>query len=141
MEKYLRKDVYKNTSMFTHVGLGPFGLRDGQCLRDDTVHNGRWFNGDGEYLGWGDLSKSDIRRIMEMIQLSEMFVVLYESDDEMLRATPEDVKANAFLVIAKDQLYSVLGKYDEAQPGTIFEWCQGVNAMRITRDELRELMS
>lgn len=29
----------------------------------DRIHNGRWFNGKGEYLGWGDLCSCDLKRI------------------------------------------------------------------------------
>ncbi len=55
-----------------------FGLRQGQCRSNDFVHNGGWYNKQGEKLGWGDLEPADILRIRNQLEDDEMFVVLPE---------------------------------------------------------------
>lgn len=57
-----------------------FGLCEGQMRADDHVHNGRWYNSQGERIGWGDLSKADLRNIAVMLQEGEEFYILRESD-------------------------------------------------------------
>lgn len=57
-----------------------FGLSNGQCLADELVHNGRWFNRRGEYLGWGDLDEQSIRAIRDGLTGDEMFLVMTEYD-------------------------------------------------------------
>lgn len=69
----LVKDMYSNGSKL-------FGLCDGQVRADDHVHNGRWYNSQGERIGWGDLSTTDLRNIAVMLQEGEDLHVLREVD-------------------------------------------------------------
>ena len=64
-----------NTDMLTKLGL-----RSGQLRADDFVHNGGWYNDRGEKLGWGDLSPSDVLRIVQSLEPGDAFYVLSEQD-------------------------------------------------------------
>ena len=57
-----------------------FGIRCGQCRGRDFVHNGGWYNRDGEKLGWGDLAPADFLKISNELEDGELFIILYESD-------------------------------------------------------------
>jgi len=57
-----------------------FGLYCGQIRIEDLVHNGGWYNKQGEKLGWGDLDKADFLRIATELKDGELFIVLSESD-------------------------------------------------------------
>ncbi len=57
-----------------------FGLRCGQIRSKDYVHNGGWYNRQGEKLGWGDLSLDDLQRIEQQLEEGELFIILYEAD-------------------------------------------------------------
>jgi hypothetical protein len=64
----------------TNEVFSELGLRSGQIRADDLVHNGGWYNSDGEKLGWGDLSAEDLRRLRDGLPADELFIVLGESD-------------------------------------------------------------
>ena len=55
-------------------------LNIGAIKTDDFVHNGGWYNGKGEYLGWGDLSKEDLHNVAANIPEGEQLFVLKERD-------------------------------------------------------------
>src|ERR1700686_2213735 len=57
-----------------------FGIACGQMRAAELVHNGGWYNKDGEKLGWGDLSLSDMDRIASELEEGELFVILGEQD-------------------------------------------------------------
>lgn len=66
-------------------GLGLQFLRlaglagDGQMRRDDFIHNGRWFDSQGTYLGWGDLSRIDLLVIRaRLLEVPAQFIVIDE---------------------------------------------------------------
>jgi len=61
------------------------GLTDGQMRCPDTIHNGGWYNGRCEKVGWGDLNKEDFRRIKAELPFGEAFVVLCEDDSQQHR--------------------------------------------------------
>jgi hypothetical protein len=46
---------------------------------DDFVHNGGWYNLQGEKLGWGDLSLSDVVTLRDGLAPGEGFIILPES--------------------------------------------------------------
>ena len=60
--------------------VGLFGLLLSNLRHHEVIHNGGWYNAAGEKLGWGDLNRGDLRRIVEELQDDEVFVVLYEDD-------------------------------------------------------------
>ena len=64
--------------MLTASRLPDLGLKDGTIRARDVVHNGRWYNGVGQRIGWGDLSAEDIKRIQSKLRPEELFVVLSE---------------------------------------------------------------
>ena len=57
-----------------------FGFSSGHISKQDLIHNGGWYNKAGEWLGWGDLSPLNLKRLAEVLEEGEMFVVLYERD-------------------------------------------------------------
>lgn len=58
-----------------------FGLHCGQMrCEGKLVHNGGWYNRNGEKLGWGDLSTDDFLRIRRDLPETELFVVLHEQE-------------------------------------------------------------
>lgn len=57
-----------------------FGLSKDQMRMDDFVHNGRWYNLTGEFIGYGDLSVRDLLTISRGLEGDEVFVVLNEND-------------------------------------------------------------
>lgn len=61
-------------------GSQMFNLEMAQMRMDDTIHNGSWFNSQGEKLGWGDLSRKDIRNIAINLEEGERFFILSERD-------------------------------------------------------------
>jgi hypothetical protein len=84
--------------MITKESLAELGLREGSIRADDFVHNGGWYNSDGQKIGWGDLSGEDILRIQSKLKDKECFIVLGESDSYWHFVTfvkePPDLKAN-----------------------------------------------
>lgn len=62
-----------------------FGIRSGTIRPSFTMkarkvsHNGRWYNKQGEYLGWGDLDSADLKSILQGMPEDEVFYVLPES--------------------------------------------------------------
>ena len=93
------------------VARALFGFSSGHCSHQDLIHNGGWHNKAGEWLGWGDLSPADLRRVMEVLEEGEMFVVLYESDRPRVKgqpdATPTYLAEKAAYVVVKGDLYYV----------------------------------
>jgi hypothetical protein len=59
---------------------GLFGLIRGQVRSYDLVHNGAWYNGLGQRIGWGSLSPEDLLSIAGGLQSDEQFYVLPEAD-------------------------------------------------------------
>lgn len=57
-----------------------FGISCGQMHVGEIVHNGGWYNKDGEKLGWGDLSREDLDRIAAGLDEGEVFVILGEQE-------------------------------------------------------------
>ena len=57
-----------------------FGLSKDQMRLDDFIHNGRWYNLAGEFIGYGDLSIRDLLTISRGLEGDEVFVVLHEND-------------------------------------------------------------
>lgn len=57
-----------------------FGISCGQMHADEVIHNGGWYNKDGEKLGWGDLDQEDIDRIAAGLNEEEIFIILGEQD-------------------------------------------------------------
>jgi hypothetical protein len=69
-----------------------YGLYSGQTRGEEFLRNVGWYNSAGERLGWGDLSRDDIRRLMSELPANQYFVILGEVDaywNFMRRATAE----------------------------------------------------
>jgi hypothetical protein len=58
---------------------GRFNIRCGQVRADDYQHNVGWYNAAGEKLGWGDLSREDLKNIAAGLEPGESFILLRES--------------------------------------------------------------
>lgn len=86
-----------------------FGLREGQMRFPDTIHNGRWYNMNGERIGCGDLSSADILRISNEIDPDEIFFVLNEHDGDEAGYEPgiNAVQSKTFMAITRGHIYYV----------------------------------
>jgi hypothetical protein len=87
-----------------------FGFSSGHISRQDLIHNGGWYNKAGEWLGWGDLSPLNLKRLAEVLEEGEIFVVLYERDragNGCEDATPTFLAENAGYVVTKDVVHYV----------------------------------
>jgi len=58
----------------------PFGLHTGQMRAGSFIHNGGWYNANGEKLGWGDLSIKDVKEIKNNLETKQVFIVLGEHE-------------------------------------------------------------
>jgi hypothetical protein len=76
----LTHEVYGSEGIRADRKTSPFGFQMGQMRSHDLVHNGGWYNGNGERLGWGDLSPKDLQKISEEIPEGESFFILSEQD-------------------------------------------------------------
>ena len=61
-------------------GYGVMGLRYGQMRCPELIHNGCWYNGRGERIGYGDLDPADFARIQAEMASDDTFIVLNEGD-------------------------------------------------------------
>ena len=68
-----------------------FGLKRFQA--DDFCHNAGWFNAKSERLGFGDLSKDDLRRIADCLEEGELFIIVGEWDMFWTDKDGDDPKA------------------------------------------------
>jgi len=129
-----------------------FGLRAGQMRSypDKIGHNAGWYNGRGEKIGWGDLSREDALCIRSQLMADEIFIILSESESfwafaktigptggqtttEPREAAPgiDYVVAHAFMVITPDGCYGVS---DDGRRFSSSGW------RIISREELRGLL-
>ena len=134
-----------------------FGLRCGQIRGKDFVHNGGWYNKQGEKLGWGDLSPADFLRISNEVADGEFFIILYESDSfwnfvtrpgiiGSMAAVKPDLEApgvdfvaeKCCFIIAPHQLYYV-DRYGDSDRDT-FER-DGLQFKVLTRDAAKQLIA
>jgi len=76
----LTKGMYGHEFSFGEGVSKLFGLGCGQMRGQDYVHNGGWYNAQGEKLGWGDLSIEDVQNIRDGLEKGEAFIVLGEHD-------------------------------------------------------------
>ncbi len=103
--------------MFGMGGVDPrparalFGFSSGNYARIDFIHNGGWYNKAGEWLGWGDLSPSDLERIAAVIEDDELFVIVHESDRPRGKGqpdmTPAELAKKAVYVVTKGRFHLV----------------------------------
>lgn len=84
----LTKGMYYNGG-----DVGRFGLYMGQVRHKEIVHNGTWYNGQGEKLGWGDLGAQDIIRISKELEAGELFITVREYPSYW--GLPKDVDSEA----------------------------------------------
>lgn len=71
--------------------LDPHGAIRG----DDFLHNARWYDRSGQYLGWGDISREDLTQLAAQIPEGEEIRFVYEGDTWRKSAselTPEEVE-------------------------------------------------
>jgi len=87
-----------------------FGFNSGHITKQDLVHNGGWYNKVGEWLGWGDLSPLNLKRVAEVLEEGEMFITLGERDrtgSGCEDATPTYLAENARFVVTKGVVHHV----------------------------------
>jgi len=149
MGAQLSKGMYGTE--FSHTST-LFGLRCGQMRRNQLVHNGGWYNKDGEKIGWGDLSPEDFVRIADGLDEGELFIVLGEYDSYWnLRGKEPQVKLDieapgvdymaevCHYIIAKGELYYV-DRYGSHQ-GKETVQLQGVTFKVLERGKVKELIT
>lgn len=69
----LTKQMYQSVNV-----PGLFGLSNDQLV--GGIQNAGWYNGRGEFIGYGDLERSNVECIAAEIDPREVFVVLSEED-------------------------------------------------------------
>jgi len=77
-KKKIGEQRRQELAMLTVARLPEMGLKEGRIHARDLVHNGGWYNGLGEKIGWGDMSPDDFKNIQAKLQPGELFVVLPE---------------------------------------------------------------
>lgn len=135
-----------------------FGLYTGQTRSRDYIHNGGWYNADGEKLSWGDLSLDDFRRIMAELVEGELFVILHEGDSfwnfvtkigpigSMSEVTPdvnspgsEYIAEHACYIIVKDEVFTI-NMFGNRKPPVEYVERDGLRMKTLSRDEAREMI-
>ncbi|MDP1689645.1 MAG: hypothetical protein Q8L52_00330 [bacterium] len=156
MEQRLTKGVYGH--QFNRAN-NLFGIRCGQIRSHEFVHNGGWYNQQGEKLGWGDLTAADLQRISRELQDGELFVILPESASfwkfvekesagpigSMCATTSDEqapgidyVAAECSYIIARGTIH-IVSRYTKETDGT-FEY-EGVTFTRLAPDKANQLLA
>lgn len=116
----LVKDMYKNTSREKPGLFGIFTLFNDESR--SHIGASVWFNQRGEKLGLGQLTAKEIKRIALQLEADEYFFIVDYDDDfgaHFEQRPPINLRKDAFLVIGKGVVYTVLGNpkpdyfYDE----------------------------
>lgn len=143
--------------------LGKLCLKSSQMRSNDLVHNGGWYNREGQKLGWGDLSPRDLMYIAEVLKSDEILIVLGEHDSHWNFVTFADdskgmpwklgtekehqplleyVLLKARWVIVPGEVFKMLTKYDSGVDGELFDtriWgdqMQGLEARNCSLESL-----
>lgn len=53
---------------------------NGAMRLDDFLHNARWYDRSGQYLGWGDISREDLIKLAAEMPEGEEIRFIYEGD-------------------------------------------------------------
>lgn len=61
-KKMISEQRRQQLGKITKNAFPDFGLKVGAVRGKDLVHNGGWYNGVGEKIGWGDLAVEDIKK-------------------------------------------------------------------------------
>lgn len=89
----------------------PFGLLSNQIRPDALVFNAGWFNQNGERLGRGDISLSDLKQIFKHINYENTcFFVLSETDTIWNMPENIDKTAPGLDYVLKNTIYCVKDK-------------------------------
>lgn len=113
------------TENFYKRGGKLFGLKFGEMIAsfDDAqklFHNGAWFNGHGQYLGFGDVSSLHVRNIAYEIAPGESFIIMSQNPwSECVKAglEPENpglgyIARHAALIVSCSKVQVVRGDAD-----------------------------
>lgn len=117
----------------------PFDLRTGQMRsygNGKVGHNAGWYNQNGEKLGWGDLTMTDLERVATAIEKDEMFITVAEQDSfwafvqqigsigALCRVKPteaapgrEYVACKARYVVTRGTVSHIRGRHDKTRNG------------------------
>lgn len=128
------------------LGLDPdearrtFGFSTGNCASPSIIHNGNWFNRAGEFLGWGDLSSEDLDRVPRVLDIDELFIVLYESDHQGFGdVTPTRLADKAVYAADRNTLYFV-DHHQERDGEDVIEIRPWLYAKVITREAFAKML-
>jgi hypothetical protein len=66
--------------MITKEMMQDCGVRVGNCVTKDTIHNGGWYDLRGVKIGWGDLSPKNLEELRKNIGADDALLVLSEKD-------------------------------------------------------------
>lgn len=122
--------------MLTKESLPILNLQTGTWRVDNFIHHGGWYNSRGEEIGWGDLSKADVRRILTLLDEGEVFLVIPETSITKEHNPGVDyVAEHAYWVITKH------GIFHKAKhgPNTDGEY-NGVQYRAITTEQIKQLL-
>ncbi len=124
-----------------HAKRGLFGLRCDQVrTRGRMASDGSgWYNKEGERLGGGSLSKSDLRKIARGLEEGELFIILdaYEAMKGGEQPGVGYVANNARLVIGRNQWYFIIPHFSREKKT---RKVKGLQCQVLTQDVLKTLM-
>lgn len=132
-----------NVRVDTRPARALFGFSSGHCVTQNLIHNGGWHNKAGEWLGWGDLSPADLRRLMEVLDEGELFVILYESDRPRVQGVPDTtpmyLAENAAYAVVRGDLYYI-DRYGLSAGKVSVDMLYGITAKVITPQAFAQML-
>lgn len=90
-----------------------FDLKSGQTYSDNDKKmtcRSRWYREDGKWIGYGDLSSDDFKKISSKLKWNELFIVLTESSSEWNDRsikTADHLVEHALYVITHNTMFCV----------------------------------
>lgn len=109
-----------------------------ECEIDEKlVHNGGWYNREGEKIGWGDLSLSDMENVQRHLESGGVFIVLSETDScENEGSDLSDALGKCLWLIVPGAIYEVNDYATRRAPVEI----GGISYVIISHEDIPEIM-
>ena len=129
--------------------MNSFGLHAGQIrsvnysncrecgIDEKLVHNGGWYNREGEKIGWGDLSLGDMENVRRHLEPKGAFIVLSETDSSENEGSElSDALGKCLWLIVPGAIYEVSDYATRRVPVEI----GGISYVTISREDIPEIM-
>ena len=134
-------------------------LHDGNITGSNShAHNAGWYNANGEKIGWGDLSTSDLKRLIKGMPEGDYMLTMFEGDSfwnfvkpetlnpvsgDHCETTPDEnnpglryLADKAFMLIERGQVWRCQ-KYDTHKHGDEYDW-HGITLKCMGREEMAQ---